>query len=434
LLQQRIPLKPPNTNQAITMANNILRCGRMALVSMLLVTAAALAQERTTKSCCTPRGAGGGVAITIGGVTIPDPVLTDQNGKAVHLHELIAGRAVVMNFIFTTCTTICPPMGANFARLRDLLEPHLAADVAMISVTLDPATDTPERLKAWSERFNAGPGWTLLTGSKRDVEGLLKALKVYAAVKENHSPTILIGSAGRDWVRANGLTEPAKLAAIVDRYLPRHAGVARPPVTQALAEPALAAQALAAQAVAPPIAASPAGEIARASAHDDDPSLKYFTDVKLVNQFGEEMRLYTDLLKGKIVVINPFFAECTGSCPAMNTSMEKIQKYLGDRLGRDVNLISITVDPTNDIPGKLGDYAARFHARRGWYFLSGNPANVQAALYKLGQQVDVRENHKTIILMGNLQTRLWKKVNGLSSAEEIIKVLQTVMNDRGPKE
>ena len=117
---------------------------------------------------------------TIGGATapvIPDVVLQDQEGRSVRAYsDVIKGRLVVMNFIFTSCTTVCSPMGANFAALQSQLGPH--SDVALVSLSLDPLTDTPQRLKQWSERFGARPGWTLLTGSKDDVDRLLAALRV----------------------------------------------------------------------------------------------------------------------------------------------------------------------------------------------------------------------------------------------------------------
>src|SRR6185503_29952 len=98
------------------------------------------------------------------------------------------------------------------------------------------------------------------------------------------------------------------------------------------------------------------------------PAEKYFTDVVLINQNGEQMRLYSDLIKGKIVVIIPFFTSCTGVCPVMNRNLESIQEKIGERLGKDIYLISISVDPLTDTPPRLKEYARRFNARPGWYF------------------------------------------------------------------
>jgi protein SCO1/2 len=166
-------------------------------------------------------------------------------------------------------------------------------------------------------------------------------------------------------------------------------------------------------------------------AHEPTAPEKYFTDVELVNQDGEKVRFYSDVLKGKTVVVNAFFTTCTSVCPPMNRSMEKIQEALGDRIGRDVFLVSITVDPANDTPPRLKEYAAKFHARKGWTFLTGKKENLDWALYKLGQYVEDKESHKTVIIIGNEATGLWKKAFGMANVDELIKLVQGVASDKG---
>ncbi len=163
----------------------------------------------------------------------------------------------------------------------------------------------------------------------------------------------------------------------------------------------------------------------------DSAAHNYFGDVKLVNQDGQEMRLYTDLMQGKTVVINAMFTSCTGACPVMSGTMEKIQSHLGDRVGKDVHLISISVDPVNDTPAKLKEYAGRFHAKPGWYLLTGSKENVEAALRKLGQWVDVPANHQNLYLIGNDRTGLWKKAFALAKPEEVLPIVDSVVNDKG---
>lgn len=163
----------------------------------------------------------------------------------------------------------------------------------------------------------------------------------------------------------------------------------------------------------------------------ESPSNKYFGDVKLVDQNGRELRLYTDLLEGKTVIINPMFTSCTGACPVMSGAMARIQSHLGDRVGKDVRLISITVDPVHDTPARMREYAARFQARSGWYFLTGSKENVEAAMRKLGQWVDVPADHQALLLIGNDQTGLWKKAFALAPVEEILPVVDSVVNDKG---
>jgi protein SCO1/2 len=148
---------------------------------------------------------------------IPDVRVLDQDGKAVRFYtDLVKDRVVAVNFVFTTCTTICPPMGANFAKLQKLLGDRAGRDVHLISVSVDPATDTPERMKAWAQKFGAGPGWTLVTGDREEVTRLLKSLGVYTANISDHSPLVLLGNDARhQWTRAYGLAAPAKLAELI---------------------------------------------------------------------------------------------------------------------------------------------------------------------------------------------------------------------------
>jgi protein SCO1/2 len=162
-------------------------------------------------------------------------------------------------------------------------------------------------------------------------------------------------------------------------------------------------------------------------------SAKYFTDVELVNQNGEKMRFYSDLLQGKTVIINSFFATCQGSCLPITRNLEKLQESLGDRLGKDARIISISVDPTVDTPAELKAYSKKFHARPGWYFLTGSKANVDFVLKKLGQFVEEKQDHYNVIIIGNERTGLWKKAFGLAKSEELVKVVDSVVNDQAPQ-
>lgn len=157
---------------------------------------------------------------------------------------------------------------------------------------------------------------------------------------------------------------------------------------------------------------------------------KYFTDVELINQDGAKVRFYSDVLKNKVVVVNTFFTTCTSICPPMNRNFEKIQEALGDRLGKDVFLVSITVDPETDTPPRLKEYGRRFHARPGWMFLTGKKENIDWALYKLGQYVETKDDHTSIFIVGNEPKGLWKKAFGLAKSEELIRIVEDVIADR----
>jgi protein SCO1 len=164
---------------------------------------------------------------------------------------------------------------------------------------------------------------------------------------------------------------------------------------------------------------------------EENNAQRYFTDTVLVDQDGERMRFYTDLLKDKTVIIDTFFATCQASCLPMNRNLAQIQEGLGDRLGKDVHILSISVDPTVDTPTLLKAYAKRLNAKPGWYFLTGDKESVEFILKKLGQFVDDKNDHLNIFIIGNNRTGLWKKAFGLAKSEELMKVVESVLNDPG---
>jgi protein SCO1/2 len=177
--------------------------------------------------------------------------------------------------------------------------------------------------------------------------------------------------------------------------------------------------------------ASAASAQSTAAAKDDkaNPAENYFTDTVLVNQDGKQMRFYNDLLKDKVVIINTFFTTCTSVCPPMARTLERIQGLLGDRMGKDVRIISVSVDPETDTPPRLKDFGRKFNAKPGWYLVSGKKQNVDFVLRKLGQFVEAKDDHSTILIIGNLRTGLWKKAMGLAKVDELFKIVESVLND-----
>ncbi len=166
------------------------------------------------------------------------------------------------------------------------------------------------------------------------------------------------------------------------------------------------------------------------SAGEESTAHKYFTDVELINQNGEKMRLYSDLLKGRVVIINSFFATCPGSCLPMSRNLEKIQTALGERMGKEVYFISISVDSAVDTPASLKAYAKKLNAGPGWFFLTGTKQNVDFALTKLGQFVSEKQDHLNIFIIGNERTGLWKKAFGLANSDQLVKVVESVLDDK----
>ena len=147
-----------------------------------------------------------------------DITVYDQEGKRLKFYsDLIEGKTVAINFIFTSCTTICPPLGATFGQVQKKLAENGASNVSLISISVDPVTDTPERLKEWGARFKAGPGWTFVTGSKTGIDQLLAGLGQHLAQREDHSPTVIIGNErAHYWTTAYGLSAPTKLVQLIE--------------------------------------------------------------------------------------------------------------------------------------------------------------------------------------------------------------------------
>ena len=163
------------------------------------------------------------------------------------------------------------------------------------------------------------------------------------------------------------------------------------------------------------------------------PAHKYFTDVPLIDQDGKELRLYSDLIKDKVVIINSMFTSCNSVCPPMTLNLQRIQDWLGDRLGKDVVIISLSVDPAVDSPQVLKEFAKKYKAKPGWHFLTGKKENLEFALRKFGQYVESRDDHYTLMLIGNDRTSLWKKALGMARPDALIEIVESVINDQGGK-
>ncbi len=148
---------------------------------------------------------------------IPDVRVFDQHGRQLNFHkDLIADKVVAINFVFTTCTAICRPLTATFRRVQQELGDQVGRNVWLISVSVDPATDTPERLREFAEKFKAGPGWTFVTGDPSDIDAILRAFGVGITNKNDHTPMVLIGSERKGvWTRAYGLSSPTQLARLI---------------------------------------------------------------------------------------------------------------------------------------------------------------------------------------------------------------------------
>jgi protein SCO1 len=367
---------------------------------------AAVASDRKADCCesttATDPPASAGDSLGLAPIKIPAMRVIDQNGRSVDLaRDLVGSRVAAIQFVFTRCVTTCPILGNQFADVRRRLGNRMTKDFALISISVDPEYDNPERLNDWGRRYGIGPGWSLVTGPKPEMDRLLKVLAAFSADRQNHQSQVLVidGATGKG-LRTSGLAKAGDMVGVMERVR-----------------------------AARPRSESPELTVAGRST-ENEPAEHYFTNTPLIDQSGASLQFYNDVLRGKVVVINVFFSQCNGSCVAMGNTLAKLQDRLGERLDRDVRLISITVDSPHDTPEVLATYAQRYGARKGWYFLSGQKTNVDTLLKKLGQYVEFRESHGALFLAGNMQTGLWKKVFGLADSQQVIDQIDSVINDK----
>ena len=153
-----------------------------------------------------------------------------------------------------------------------------------------------------------------------------------------------------------------------------------------------------------PAAAAPGRERWRAN---------YFPNVPLVTSEGKTVHFYDDLIKDKVVAINFIFTSCGDSCPAETARLRQVQKLLGDRVGRDIFMYSISIDPKHDTPEVLGEYAKKFDVGPGWLFLTGREEDVTVLRKKLGLFIEEIQDgsldHNVSLIIGNEATGRWMR-------------------------
>lgn len=160
-------------------------------------------------------------SVSLSEIRLVDAILIDKDGQSIDFaKEAIGDRIVVINFIYTSCRTLCPFASATFKLVQDRLGPRLGKYVRLITLTLDPLSDMPQRLHEFADQFEPGPDWLWLTGTAVDIESVLQGLGVNAANFKEHAPLTLIGDAryGR-WTQLNVLPNPAQIDAEVTRML-----------------------------------------------------------------------------------------------------------------------------------------------------------------------------------------------------------------------
>lgn len=149
---------------------------------------------------------------------------------------------------------------------------------------------------------------------------------------------------------------------------------------------------------------------------------RYFPNVVLTTHEGKKVRFYDDLIKGKIVMINMMYAECEGVCTGITANLARVQKALGKRIGQDIFMYSITLKPEHDSPKALKEYAKMHGVKPGWFFLTGDPKDIELLRRKLGftnpdPKLDADSSqHVGMVRYGNEQLQQWAAGPGLAEA------------------
>jgi protein SCO1/2 len=155
----------------------------------------------------------------------PNVVLTTQDGVKVHFYDdVLKGKSVVIDLIYTSCVDSCPLETARLAQVQKILGDRVGKDIFFYSISIDPTHDTPKVLKAYAEKYHIGPGWTFLTGKKADIELISKKLGLYSEPDPNdrdgHTPSVLIGNEpGGQWMRNSATDNAAFLANMIGQWL-----------------------------------------------------------------------------------------------------------------------------------------------------------------------------------------------------------------------
>ncbi len=171
----------------------------------------------------------------------------------------------------------------------------------------------------------------------------------------------------------------------------------------------------------------------RASALADAPRGDYFPNIVLRTHDNQSLRFYDDLLRGKVVLINFFSVTCGDICPLMTANLVRVQAALEQRLGQEVFMYSITLDPQTDTPEALKQYAEGYGVKPGWYFLTGQDDEIQRlrrtlGLYDRDPRIDAdKTQHTGLIIYGNEATGRWGAVPALLAPERIVRAVLRVM-------
>ena len=171
--------------------------------------------------------------------------------------------------------------------------------------------------------------------------------------------------------------------------------------------------------------------IARAESTEQiDRAREYFTNLELVNQDGQSVRFFDDVLKDKVVLISFIFTNCEGACPLITHKMTQVRDRMEAYVGQPLHFVSLSIDPERDTPAALKEFAQTHDAYQdAWTFLTGKPEVIKEITSRLGQYTENVEAHSTLMLAGNVNEAHWMKIPPQDQAPAIVEKLRTLLDD-----
>ena len=163
---------------------------------------------------------------------------------------------------------------------------------------------------------------------------------------------------------------------------------------------------------------------------EEERARSYFTNLELINQDGETVRFFDDVLKNRVVVISFIFTNCEGACPLITQKLTLVRDRMEGQIGDPLRFVSLSLDPARDTPAALKEFAKTHHADHdGWVFLTGKPENLEYIIKRLGQFTDDVEAHSTMMLAGNVSAAHWMKILPHEQPPAIAEKLQLLIGD-----
>ena len=163
---------------------------------------------------------------------------------------------------------------------------------------------------------------------------------------------------------------------------------------------------------------------------EEERAREYFSNLELINQDGETVRFFDDVLKDKVVVINFIFTNCKGACPLITHKLTLVRDGLEGYIGEPIQFVSLSLDPARDTPAAMKEFAKTHNADHdGWVFLTGKSENLDSIIKRLGQFTDDIEAHSTMMMAGNVNAAHWIKIQPQELPPQIVAKLKLLIED-----